>query len=193
MVPLLLGSLIGMLSITSCQSPSKQDLATQDLLLPLEILPPSWELSGAPRPMGPSIGFGDEDDTYISFKLQSEKYIISDHFVLFYSNENQANNGYEDLYRSEFNDNSIAIDTLWQTPPELSYTSSYAAQFYMACTINNVAGPKQICKVMGQYGKYVTIFYSIIQSDTMSLSEFNDVAQFLDEMMVQKLGLLGSR
>jgi hypothetical protein len=165
LLPLLLSGLIGALTITACQSSSKQDLATQALLLPLGILPSSWELSGDPRPMGPSIGFGDEDDTYVSFKLRSEKYNISYHFVLFYSNEGQANNGYEDLYRSQFNDNSIAVDVPWQTPPELSYTSSYADQFHMACTINNVAGPKQVCKVIGQYGKYVTIFHSIIGSD----------------------------
>ena len=178
--------------MTACQSLPEQGLATQDLLLPLEVLPASWEVSGSPRPMGSSIGFGDDDDAYVSFKLKSEKYIISYHFTLHYSNEGQAENGYADLYRSQFNDNSIAVDTPWQAPPELSYTSSYADQFHMACTINNVAGSKQVCKVMGQYSKYVTIFHGIISPDTMSLGEFNDIAQFLDEMMAQKLELLAS-
>ena len=185
---LLWSSIIGMLAATACQSSSEQDLATEDLLLPLEALPSSWEISGPPRPMGPSIGFGDEDDTYISFKLKNDKYIISDHFILHYPNVSQAEKSYGDLHRSWFNDNSIAVDAPWQTPAELSYTSSYANQFRMACTINNVAGPKQGCTVLGQYGEYVFIFHSIIRPDTMTLSEFNDVTQFLDEMMIEKIG-----
>lgn len=183
-----LSVMIGLL-LSACQFAAVPDPPTQELLLPLSQLPSSWELSGVPRPMGAGIGFGDKDDTYISFKLKGDKYIISDHFVLHYPGVRQAEKGYLDLHRSHFNDNSIAVDAPWQTPTELSYTSSYANQFRMACTINNVAGPKQVCEVMGQYGQYVLIFYSIIRPDTMSLSEFNDVAQFLDEMMVMKLEL----
>ncbi|MBE7528202.1 MAG: hypothetical protein HS099_00515 [Ardenticatenaceae bacterium] len=178
-----------MLTMVAYRSSPEHNLTTQDLLLPLEALPSTWEISGSPRPMGPGIGFGDEDDTYISFKLKSDKYNIAYQFMLHYPNIRQAEKGYLDLHRSHFNDNSIAVDVPWQTPAELSYTSSYADQFRIACTINNVAGPKQVCQVMGQYGQYVLIFHSVIRPDTMSLSEFNGVAQFLDEMMVKKLAL----
>lgn len=182
---------ISLMTLAACQSSAKPDPPTQELLLPLDPLPSTWEISGSPRPMGPStsIGFGDEDDSYINFKLKSSKYIISSHYVLYYPSVRKAEAGYLKESRSGFNDNSIAIDKPWETPAELSYTSTYAEQFRVACTINNVAGPKQVCVIMGQYGQYVTIFHSMIRSDTMSLREFNDVVRFLDEMMVRKLQL----
>ncbi len=189
-VRLLLGSgLFVPFIMASCQPDPKPNPPTQDLLLPIEALPSSWEISGSPRPMGPAIGFGDEDDTYVSFKLKSDKYSISYQFMLHYPNVNQAEKGYLDLQRSHFNDNSIAVNVPWQTPAELSYTSIHADQFRTACTINNIAGEKQVCQVMGRYGQYVLIFHSVIRQDTVSLSEFNNVVQFLDEMVVMKLGL----
>jgi hypothetical protein len=57
----------------------------------------------------------------------------------------------------------------------------------MACTINNVAGQKQVCKMMARYGQYITIFHCVIRPETMSLQEFNNVVKFIDEMMVRKL------
>lgn len=187
---ILWAGMIGILIMgVACGALTEPDPPTQELLLSLEPLPRSWEISGSPRPMGPDIGFGDKDDHYVNFKLKSSKYIISSHFVLFYPNARKAGTGYLEMSRSEFNDNSIAVDKPWETPPELSYASSHADQFRAACTINNVAGPKQVCEIMGQYGQYVTIFHSVIGPDTMSLNEFNDVIRFLDEKMVRELKL----
>lgn len=175
--------------LAACQPLHEPDPTAEELLLPLSQLPATWEVSGSPRPMGPHIGFGDEDDYYISFKLKSSKYIISDHFVLSYPSVRKAEAGYLKLFPAQFNDYSIAVNKPWETPAELSFTSTYANQFHMACTINNVAGEKQVCEVMAQYGKYISIFYAEIRTDTMSLSDFNSIARFLDEMMVQYNGL----
>ncbi len=175
--------------LAACQPDTGPSPAARDLLLPIEALPEHWELAVTPRPMGPNIGFGDEDDSYASFKLKDDKFIISDHFLLHYPNARRAEAGYQKEYGSEFNDSSIAVNQPWETPPELSYTSPYAEQFRVACTINNVAGPKQVCKVMGQYGRYVSIYYSIIREDTMTLEEFNSVVQTIDENLAQALQL----
>ncbi len=183
-------TIVLLIILVSCQTNTEPDLATSALLLSIEPFPPSWEVvSGSPRPMGPAtIGFGDEDDSYISFKLKSSKYIIADHFVLHYPSESKAENGYATEFSSGFNDNRSTIDMPWQTPPELSYASTYADQFHVACTINNVAGQNQVCKVIARYGKYVTIF-QVMNFDAISLDEFNDVVKYLDEMMIQKLNL----
>lgn len=186
---ILLTIMITLTTFVACESVTDVDPPTEELLLPTEQLPSTWELSGSPRSMGPHIGFGDQDDAYVNFKLESSKYHIASHFVLYYPSMRKAEAEYLTMTRSEFSDNSIAVDKPWETPIELSYVSSHADQFRVACTINNVAGQKQVCKMMGQYGQYVTIFHSVIRTDTMSLRQFNDIIQFLDGMMVQKLQL----
>lgn len=186
---ILLTIMITVGTFVACESVTLPDPPTEDLLLPIEQLPSTWEVSGSPRSMGPHIGFGDEDDAYVNFKLKGSKYNISSHFVLYYPSMPKAEAEFLAMSRSNFNDNSIAVDEPWETPIELSYVSSHADQFRVACTINNVAGQKRVCKMMGQYGQYVTIFHSVIRSDTMSLRQFNDVIQFLDKMMMEKLQL----
>lgn len=186
---ILLILILGMITIIGCQALFKPEIATSDLILPLEALPPTWEMAYAPRPMGSHIGFGDEDDTYVSFKLKSSIYHISGHYVMYYPTLGRAKTDYENKSRSWFNDHSIAVDAPWQTPAELSYTSPFADQFRMACTINNIAGQEQVCTMLARYGKYVVIFHSVIAPDTISLSEFNGVVQYLDKMMARKLGL----
>lgn len=139
--------------------------------------------------MGPQIGFGDEDDSYVTFNIEGDEHTIARHFVLHYPSASEASSGYLKLFPSEFNDNSIAIEASWETPPELSFTSTKAEQFRTACVTNLVTGPKQICKMMAQYENYIVIFSSHTSQNSMSLSEFNGVIQVIDDIMVKALQL----
>lgn len=172
--------------LVSCQKDNNV-LATKELILPISQFPSSWEVSGNPKPMGSGIGFGDEDDFYANYKLKNNKHIISSQYVLYFSSLHQAKNEYSRLEGSEFNDNSIAISQAWERPREIEFSSNIADQYRVACAINNVAGEKQVCKVMIQYGQYIIIFTTIISPDIMTLEEFNSLIQFLDEFVIQKL------
>lgn len=180
---------IGLVMFVACQSTLGSDRPAQELLLPVEYLPSGWLTYGSPRSMGPQIGFGDEDDSYITFSLEDDEYTTARHFVLHYPSASAATDSYLKLFSSEFNDNSIAIEAPWETLPELSYTNPKAEQFHMACVTNLVTGPKQICKMMAQYENYIVIFSSHTGPNTMSLSEFNSVIRSIDEIMVKELQL----
>ncbi|MDA0242263.1 MAG: hypothetical protein OT477_02510 [Chloroflexi bacterium] len=159
---------------------------TQQLVLPINIFPETWEMSGAPTAMGPSIGFGDEDDAVARFKLKDEKYNVAMHYIFFYPSENSAIKAYPEGF---FNDNSIAVNHPWQIPEELSYESSVADQFRIGCTINNIAGENLVCQIAARYGNYTTIFHSSIREDTITLDQFNGIVKYLDEMMIEKLNI----
>lgn len=180
---------ISLIMFVACQSSTGADRPAQELLLPVEQLPPGWETYGSPRSMGPQIGFGDDDDSYVTFNLKDDEHTIARHFVLHYPSTRAAHRSYLKLLPSEFNDSSIAIEAQWETPSELSFISAKAEQSRMACVINLVTGPKQICKMMAQYDNYVVIFSSHTGENTMSLNEFNSVIQYIDEMMSQELQL----
>lgn len=172
---------------SACQSTAEPEPPTEELLLTLEQLPPSWETSSPPRSMGPHIGFGDEDDSYVSFTPNNDDANVATHYVLYYRNQRKVEAAYHELSRSQFNSNSIAVDKPWEPVPELPYTSTQADQFRTACTINNIAGRRQVCQVMAQYGQYITIFHSVIGVDFMTLQQFNSVIQAVDETMVNQL------
>jgi hypothetical protein len=183
-------SFVSMLAVGGCQSTSEPDPPTIELLLPVEALPESWEISDPPQSMGPhNLGIGDEDDSYVSFKLKGSLYNHSYHLVFYFPSERKAEAEYLDMFRSEFSDGRVSVGRPWDTPVELSYVSPRANEFRQACTINTVAGRREVCKAMGRYGRYVTIFHSTIVPETISLAEFNDIVQLLDENMVNRLNL----
>ena len=107
---------IGLIMFVACQTSTGAERPAQELLLPAEQLPPGWETYGSPRPMGPQIGFGDDEDSYVTFNLKNDEYTIARHFVLHHPNTRAAHRNYLKLLLSEFNDNSIAIEGQWETP-----------------------------------------------------------------------------
>lgn len=179
-------SMILVICLSACWQSPIPNPPTQQLILPIDIFPETWEISGDPTAMGLGIGFGDEDDTVIRFKLKDEKYNVAMHYIFFYPSENRARKAYPEGF---FNDNSIAVNHSWQIPEGLSYESSVADQFRIGCTINNIAGEKLVCQVAARYGNYTTIFHSTIREDTITLDQFNEIVKYLDEMMIEKLGI----
>lgn len=136
--------------------------------------------------MGQHIGFGDEDDTYVDFKLVGDRFIITSQYIMRFSTVQKAERDYVWLFGFDF---SLGVDAPWQTPPDVSYVSPCADQFRMACTINNVAGPKQVCQVKGRYANYVMVFSSVVEPHTITLAGFNQAARAADQIMVRPLGL----
>lgn len=171
--------------VSGCTQQPERNFTTSDLIIPIEKMPTGLEFAFEPSPMGLEIGFGDADDTYVSFKPITSKYYAASHYVLLFNNSQKAENWYEREFPSEFNSNSIAVDEPWQTPPELvSFKSRMADQYYVACTINNIAGPKQVCEFMAQYDEFVVIFSSGIRPGIMTIEQFKDVIGEIDQIMV---------
>ena len=45
-----------------------------------------------------------------------------------------------------------------------------------------------LCKYMAQYEEFVIIFSAVIGSDTISVSDFNELVQQIDRIMADHLG-----
>lgn len=155
-----------------------------DLVLPVDSMPPGWEVIGRPRPMGAVDGFGDEDDAVLSFKSGPTETILADHFVLRFPNARKASTWYQEHLSGEFNSRSPAVSKPWTTPSAWSFSSSLAAKEYAACTINNVVYEKEVCKYMAQYEEFVVIFWSVIRPDLMTTEQFESTVEAIDAIMI---------
>ena len=178
-----------MLSATGCgwvnSGGIERGFTTMDLLIPIERMPPGWEISGEPKPMSP--GEGDLDDSQVQFKPLTEKYNLARHWVWQFKNAEKASKGFERQFLSEFNDNSIAIDEPWREPEGWSYSSPDADKFHVACTINNIVTPKRVCAAMWQCDEFVIVFSSSIRPELMTIEQFGGVIREIDQIMVSYL------
>jgi hypothetical protein len=160
----------------------------EDLLLTEADVPRNWHLARI-APLGPSAGYGDEDDREAKFTRPGDdnRLVFAFHDVLQFDSISEAVRWYRREQPAWFNDNRVSVDEPWMAPPELSYHSSLANQFYAACTINNIAGRKKICSIMAQYEEFVIIFHSGIEPDWISVAGFNELVRRIDEIMVAHL------
>lgn len=181
-----------LLSMSGCgnlRSPSR-DFSTEDLLLTQTLAPSNWERTRDAPVSIERFGFGNEKrDRWVGFVSPSdpERLVFANHFVLQFRSNGEAASWYESELGTWFNDNSIAISEPWHNYPELTFQPSFAEQNRIACTVNNVAGEQLVCTIMAQYEEFVVIFSSVIDSDTTSVSGFNEIVEQIDRIMVEHL------
>ncbi len=162
----------------------------EDLLLTQEMVPQNWKRTQVVPVSVARFGFGNEEfDRQVGFVEQNDLQdrVLADHFVLVFRDAGRAANWYEDKIRSEFNDNSIAINGAWSSHPDLTYEPTSPEQYRVACAINNIAGKQRVCKFMAQYQEFVIIFSTVIDSDTTSVSGFNELVEQIDRIMIDHL------
>lgn len=181
-----------MLLLNGCISSGapSTDIAAEDLLLTQEQVPATWERTQvAPLSIG-RFGFGNEEyDRWVGFMRPDdpEERVFSNHFVLGFRNQAEARQWYERYYRQQFNSESIALDRGWQSHPDLTYLPTTPVQYRAACSINNIAGGRLVCKYMAQYDEFIVIFTSVIDADTTSIAGFNDLVEEIDTIMATRL------
>lgn len=180
--------MITLLFCTSCSPTSTPPVKTVELILPESALPGAWSYVYAPRPMGPSTGYGGtENDTYVPFGKDGNSTHSAYHFMMYFGNEKVAADEYENLVSSRFSNGRLGVGSPWTTPDEISFRSVVAEQYRVACSINTVAGRRLVCLVIARYGSYISMFHAAILPTTMSVSDFNDVSRKLDTYIVSKL------
>jgi hypothetical protein len=165
----------------------ERDFTTTDLLLPVEKMPPGWEVVGdGPGPM--LANEGGPDDSSVIFKPITEQYNTTRHFVWHYGSLAGAEKWHDHRFRSEFNSNSIAVDEPWLVPGGWTFSSLNADKFHAACTINNIAGPKRVCTAMWQYDEFVAVFASSIRPEYgMTVEQFEVLVKEIDQIMAAHL------
>lgn len=188
-VSLVLCLVISSTILVGCKPKISRPFAPIDLIISVSYFPDGWEMSGdkQPSPPGDLVPGSDENDRYTSYKLVNNKYNLARHYVLQFDDADEAADWYIEEFPYYFNSNSMAVDEPWRTPPEATFASSFADQYFLGCTINNVDGRKQVCQFMGQYEEFVTIFSASVRSDTMTLAEFEEIVKGIDVTMMSHL------
>ena len=145
---------------------------------------PVW-FPGMGRPAQSREDFNYERTADIS--LSNPSYAGGGQNVFQFRSERQAARIFERQLRREFNSSSVASETPWQIPPELPYTSKVADQFHFACHISNINGLSEICKMMGQYDKYLVILSMHMTPDYMTYADLEKVLEAVDKKMADAL------
>lgn len=188
---LMLGGCCYYLTAPYLTAPVERDFNVTDLFLPLDLFPENWQEVGEIRPMGPnsSIAIGDPDDAYISYKIRQAPTNMAYYYVYNEYNEGIAKRWFDRMLRTEFNNNRVSVEEPWHTPDELSYHSTYADQFHVACFVSHMVKRTFVCEVVAQYEEFGVDFHSVIEPDTLTLEEFNTIVCHIDAVFVARLGL----
>lgn len=191
----ILGLLLGTLLLVGCLDmgePAKERaFDVSDLFLPLDVFPENWQEVGDVRPMGPdsSIGIGDPDDAYISYKVRQAPTNLAYYYVYWNEYTGSAESWFNRTLKTDFSDGRVSIAVPWNTPDELSYRSAHADKFHVACATLEMVGRKLVCKVIAQYEEFGVMFHSVIRPDALTLEQFNTLVCQIDAVFVARLEL----
>lgn len=184
-----------LLALTSCYlagPPAKErDFGATDMFLPLDLFPENWQEVGEIRPMGPdsALGFGDTDDAFLGYNIKQAPTNMAYYYVYKNSAEGLAKSWFSKMLESRFSNRRVSISQPWQTPDAISYQSTFADQFHVACAEMELVNKVTVCRIIARYEEFCVDFHSVIRDNTLSLQEFNTIVCHIDAVFVARLGL----
>jgi len=165
------------------EHPPKRSFAIQELLIDESAFPPGWSVSTAgPRPpaKAPLGHYESIESTELFFYVYGGSAFEEIHR---FSSVQGAAREFRRKRDLEFAKREI--DTPWVVPPELSYQSPAANQFYLACATQ---GGIPMCRAIGQYEEYFVKFNTHMSPDFMTHADLERVLKAIDERMASYLG-----
>ena len=128
--------------------------------------------------------------------MSDEHRTIDDGIQSIFWNNGNGNAGY-DIYRFpdekqaadefEFSKRSLVKEQpgeTWNPPTELSFSSSTANTFYIACVYQTLG--IKTCAMVARYQEY-TIYFSGSMDEEMTFSRFEKILVYIDEQMSSRL------
>ena len=179
--------IVTVLAIEGCryeEAPSRSFLSSE-LLLQLDDLPAHWESQGPPERLDVAFGMGDEDDSVVGFSIDGVQSTALN-YIYQEPTKTAAIRLYDKQVVALFRDQSIVRNVPWSVPSELSFNSPYTDRMHMECTV--VAG-SEVCRAIAQYEEYVIVFSSAVGEDGMTISEFNEILEAIDQKFATVLAL----
>ena len=159
--------------LTSCTTNSAQNKCDiKDLLLEKKDFPQGTIIND---PFSPVDGYPAESaDVSASFRNDGMFQVVAR-----YSSANRAEREFTET--SEYFKEDSFGDS-WKTPVEISYESSFAQNYHVAC--GNLSQGYQ-CRMIGQYNKDFVFFFAYISDDGINLEGFQDLLIKLDDRIIQ--------
>ena len=166
---------------TTIEPDPKKAIRAEDLIVPESILPAGWEYASKPRPMGPSAGFGDENDREIPFRLSDDPNkpeSLAYQYVLHFENNEKAHEWYSvDVF------DLFLQDRFGNIP----FPSEFTSNLRVKCQDED-ARPNHIhCALLGQYDEFVVVLNAVIPKDHITPTEFEEFARRIDRFIGERL------
>lgn len=161
-----------------CHPPPAPPCDIESLLITESLFPTGWEEEMSPFHDAPA-RFGVE--RIGKEFLSSGPVAIQDIYRA--ADASTAAAGYED-FQSDFTVRDDQSD--WIVPEGLSYNSSIADQFRVACAVRYPI-PEEVCQFIGQYGVYVVRFHTHMSPELMTYQDLERILLDIDRRMAECL------
>jgi hypothetical protein len=162
----------------------------EELLIGVSAFPADWRVASpaAPEPHYDGAITTQREDIQIGFKANSPALLVAGHRVYRFGASWKAAAAYSEQLPVQFNSNSVASLTPWESPEELPFESAVADQFHFACHVDAIGTPATVCLAMGQYQEYLVLFHTIMDTDYMTFADLERILVAVDERMALYLG-----
>ncbi len=179
--------LIIMLFTTICCScnagpPPSRGFTAHELLIDETTFPLGWYAESPFELAGPTVGKAEEYERVgRSFYDHGNRAIQK---IYRYGSDKQATQQFHQRRGQIFKSDQFTSE--WITPEELTYQSSFADQFHLACATRS----KYICQALGQYEEYIIVFsIDMIPYTNITYADLERILQAIDERMIYYLEL----
>lgn len=157
-----------------------------DLLIDVSVFPRGWHVSFGPRST-PERERGERESLYTEFSYEGlEPGVVGAcHKVFRYRNELNVAAVYSPFLQDEFS-NSYMV-TPWAVPEQWEYESPIADRFEFACGEVDILGSIWRCEAVAQYDEYISVFYTLVPPEYMTLQDLERILVAIDELMANHL------
>lgn len=152
----------------------------ENLMIDESLFSGGWSQMGPPDKSGAPIRWG-VDKLGVGFITQENG--VANQVVHQGRNPEHTEKGYFDLVDSWFD--SREDETAWYVPPEFNYEGPIANHYRFGCRTHVPSGV-QSCLMVGQYGVYLTQFYTDM-SPIMTYRDLERILRTIDNKMAQCL------
>jgi len=173
----------GLLGLYACNPPverippSPRSFKTMELLISLSDMPPNWFVGSGPVKNQGDTLYYSRDASYVVFETDSE-----------YSPKGASHDIYQfiDSANAEHIYNDFFVGMAGKEPPEWSYQSGVADQYYFVCYDYEGRFPP-FCSWVGRYEEFIVVFRAWLIPDRMTLSDIEQIVKTIDSIMGEKL------
>jgi hypothetical protein len=173
---------VGLTTLCTAREPPKTRTPPVELyalLVDASVFPEGWQLWRGPQPI-PEQERGERESYYVTFRYEGlEPGIVgASHEAFRYRNEIEAANSFS---RHGFLNRHVI--TPWALPDEWSYESPVADRFKFACAEVDILGSYWICEAVGQYDEFISVFYTLLSPEYMTLEDVERILVAIDDRM----------
>lgn len=173
---------VGLNTLCTAREPPKTrtpPVEPSALLIDTSVFPEGWHLWRGPQAI-PEREQGERESYYVTFRYEGlEPGVVgARHEALRYRNELEAADSF-----SKHGFLNRHVITPWAVPDEWSYESPVADRSKFACAEIDILGSYWRCEAVGQYDEFISVLYTLLSPQYMTLEDLEGILVAIDERM----------